>query len=223
MYQLLDEMMDEKITPELFARVRDAVERVCQRAQKDRMLIVTEADLQSWIFVELTKDSAICDCDVYVHTQINYLKEEDCLGHVPDIVLLPSSSYSVNPDGGLHDRKGYTIWGSSIALELKLLRSHRRDGFILSVKEDLAKLKCIRERHYNFEQVHKFFAASVILCRQHLSASDVAQLRMASAEAKVEIWIFNIERGAIAVNESGMSAMGLRAPGSQITDNLIDG
>lgn len=182
--------MDDEITQDLFECVRCAVERVCQRAQNDHTLVVTEADLQSWIFVELVNDRTIRQSDVHVHTQINYLKDNDSLGHVPDIVLLPSSAYSVDPNGELHDRKGYTVSGSSIAIELKLLRSHRRDGFVHSVEEDLAKLKCIRDRHYTFDQAHMFFAASVVLCRQPLFDDEMAQLRKAAAESAIELWIF---------------------------------
>jgi hypothetical protein len=183
--------MDVGINDALFETVRRAVERVCQRAQEDRKLVVTEGDLQSWIFVELAEVSTIRESDVHVHMQINYLKDDDSLGHVPDIVLLPSSAYSVNPDGGLYDRKGYTVWGSSIAIELKLLRSHRSDGFTISVKEDFVKLQRIRDRHYTPDRDHRFYAASVVLCRQHLPEDDVANLREAAAEAGVQLWIFN--------------------------------
>ena len=183
--------MDDEITQDLFECVRCAVERVCQRAQNDHTLVVTEADLQSWLFVELVNDRTIRQSDVHIHTQINYLKEDDSLGHVPDIVLLPSSAYSVDPDGEMHNRKGYTVLGSSIAIELKLLRSHRRDGFVHSVEEDLSKLKCIRELHYTLDHAHRFFAVSVVLCRQPLFGNEEALLRKAAEEAAVELWIFN--------------------------------
>ena len=56
------------------------------------------------------------------------------MGNLPDIVLLPPTAYDVDPNGELHDRKGYTVRGSSIAIQLKLLRSHRIDSFVGSVE-----------------------------------------------------------------------------------------
>jgi hypothetical protein len=183
--------MDDAITQNLFESVRHAVERVCQHAQEDLKQIITEGDLQSWIFVELVKDHSILASGVHVHSQINYLKEDSSLGHLPDIVLLPSSAYSVDSSGELHDRKGYTVRGSSIAIEIKLLRSHRRDGFVSSVEEDLAKLKRIRDQHYAHDEFHRFFAASVVLCRQHLSDDDITQLQDYAIGSEIALWIYN--------------------------------
>lgn len=183
-------MMDN-INISLFKSVKSTVENVCRRAQNDSMLIVTEADLQAWIYTELVKNPKIQESCIHVHSQINYLKKNGRLGNIPDIVLLPSDAYGVDAGGNLHDRKGYTIWGSSIAIELKLLRDHRSDGFVHSVKKDIAKLKFIRDQHYAMTNVYSFFAASVILCRQTLADIHVARLHEIAAKAEIDLLIFN--------------------------------
>ena len=185
--------MPDDVDQNLFAVVRDAVARLCLRGQEEPKLIITEGDLQSLVFTELVRDPGILDREIDVHNQINYLKENGALGNLPDIVLLPPSAYSVDADGELHDRKGYTVWGSSIAIQLKLLRSRRQNGFIESVEEDFDKLKQIRESHYNQDAVHNFFGAVTVLCRQRLATDEVNRLRLYADQAGFELWLFNHE------------------------------
>lgn len=183
--------MENVITDRLFSSVEQAVRRVCVRAQSDSNLIITEGDLQSRIFAELVGDERIIESGAHVHTQINYLKRNGKLGLVPDIVLLAPNAYSVDEDGALHERKGYTVWGSSIAIELKLLRAHRKDDFIKSVTEDIKKLKGIRDQHYQNYLEYQFFAASVVFCRQPLSSVDEEILRMSAERLDIPLWLFN--------------------------------
>jgi len=187
--------MENIITNSLFLSVEQAVARACRRAQQDPKLVITEGDLQSHIFAELIGDQGVRESGAYVHNQINYLKEDGRLGLVPDIVLLDPDSYSVDENGALHDRKGYSVWGSSIAIELKLLRSNRSNGFVDGVLDDIAKLKRIRAQHYTNDTIHRYFAASVVLCRQDLSREGVEQLREAAADSEISLWLFSVERG----------------------------
>ncbi len=184
-------MMNCSITDSLFLRVRYAVERVFQRYQENHKLVVTEADLQSWIFVELANDAEISRSEIHIHSQIDYINNDGFLACRPDIVLLPTGAYSVTSDGELYDRKGYTVYGDSIAIEIKFIRSHRNDDPVLKIKEDIDKLKAIRDRHYQCDKVYKFFAASVVLCRRRLSEFNVADLRATEAETGISLWLFN--------------------------------
>ena len=192
-FDVRQEIMPDDVDQSLFGVVRDAVARVCRRGQVEPKLIITEGDMQSLVFSEVFRDPGILDREIDVHNQINYLKENGALGNLPDIVLLPPSAYSVDTNGELHDRKGYTVWGSSIAIQLKLLRSHRHDGFIESVKEYFDKLKQIRGSHYSQDSDHNFFGAVTVLCRKRLSTDTVSRLRLYADEAGFELWLFNHE------------------------------
>ena len=185
--------MPDDVDKDLFEVVRVAVGRICRRGQVEPKLIITEGDLQSLVFTELVHDPEILDREIDVHNQINYLKENGALGNLPDLVLLPPNAYSVDTNGELHDRKGYTVWGSSIAVQLKLLRSHRHDGFLESVEDDFNKLKQIRQSHYNQDPDHSFFGAVAVLCRQRLSTDAVNRLGLYADEAGFELWLFNNE------------------------------
>jgi hypothetical protein len=187
--------MDNGITQELFDQVHSAVDIICKRALSEPKLVLTEGDLQSWIFSELVKDATLSHKGLHIHCHFNYLKNETKLGNIPDIVIIPLNAYDIDSNGNLYNQKGYTVWGDSIALELKLIRSHRKDGIASAVRKDLDKLKSIRERHYTKSRVHSFFAASVILCRRRLPDEYILGLRSAAEEREIPIWIYNMPNG----------------------------
>lgn len=185
--------MKDNINEILFAKVEAAVKRVRERAQRNHKLVITEADLQSLIYMELVMNKEIKRKAIHVHAQINYLKGDGALGLIPDVVLLPADSYTVNREGGLYYRKGYEFRGSSIALELKLLRSHRStSGFAVDVLVDLNKLERIRETHYVNDPKHRYFAASVVFCRQSLPEEDKEKLQKEAKASKVPLWLYDI-------------------------------
>lgn len=201
--------MSDLITEELFRAVESTVRMVGSKALEDEKLVLTEVDLQAWIFAEIVNNpyiESIANGDVHVHTEFNYLKYNRRLGMIPDIVLVPRDHYSVSRDGELHYRKGYTFWGSSIALELKILRSFRRGSFVASVATDIQKLSRIRQLHYDGDRNHRFFGATVILCRHNLSNEDEQSLFTNGRQNDIQVWILkhnNGEQGAADYRRQG--------------------
>ncbi|MBK1829525.1 hypothetical protein JIN77_02210 [Verrucomicrobiaceae bacterium R5-34] len=187
--------MPDHITPELFKHVRHAVERVCHGSFENDKLILTEADLEFRVCAELLNSNiqAIDDSAVHIHAQTNFLKTNDKLGWKPDIVLIPSAQYTVSEDGDLTHRKGYTHWGSAIALELKVLRkNHNTPTILKSVVGDLEKLSQIRDTHYGaVDPVHNFLSAAVVLCRKALPDSHVQVIQDTGRELDIPVWLFN--------------------------------
>lgn len=187
--------MPYNITQELFDQVKRAVSLVCERSLANDKLVLTEADLESRIYAELLHSQipTVDDGSVHIHAQMNFLKPNGSLGWKPDIAIIPDSHYTVSPNGELTYRKGYTHWGSSIALELKLLRTnHRTSGILKGVIGDIKKLSRIRDTHYGeVDPTHTFMGASVILCRQVLPDNCVHMIQETGSRLSIPVWIFN--------------------------------
>ena len=61
---------------------------------------------------------------------------------------------------------------------------------------DIEKLKNIRDTHYGeVDRRHNFLCASVVLCRQHLSADSEEAIRVVSECLGVPVWLFNQTTG----------------------------
>lgn len=144
-------------------------------------MILTEADLQSWIFCYLQR--SLVDNPMFggatdkghfgVHSQISFLGENKKLGLRPDLIIIAKTEYSVAPESsdGLYKRKGYSAWGSSIPIELKILRicSNEKNEYG-KWQEDIDKLHQTKSYHYSNlpEDRYKCFPLFVLFCRKEL-------------------------------------------------------
>lgn len=153
--------------------VVQTIEEVLQRAHAKQLL--TEYDLQSWVFIALAKQLQIDSPDslLGLHCQSQFLKNDANFGFVPDLTVLNLDEYSIAPDGTLYGKKGHTIWGDSILIEIKLHRGHRpfrkRDAL-----KDIRKLADVRHRHY--QQGH-YFPIFVLACRLQLPAEMIPEIQ----------------------------------------------
>ena len=178
------------ITTGLFKEVMEVVHDVCNTALDNPKLILTEADIQSHLFASLLNLRQVTDGNVSVHSELNFLKDERTLGHKPDLILLQKNEFCIDSEGELIDRKGYTIWGSSIALELKFFRESSTLYYLRSVITDIEKLANIKEQHYT-EQDYYFFGASVLLCRRTPPANVLSEINQKSIEKNIPFKIYN--------------------------------
>ena len=144
------------VNEKLFDKVIKSISRFCKKAIKtgNTKMVLTEADLQAWIFhhllYDLRKESGWGDRTnskkIGIHCNTSLLNEEYKLRKVPDIIILDKQAYNVDSLDSLYPRKGYTLWGSSIIiLELKLFRTnHSESQQIVEWKEDIDKLMNLR-------------------------------------------------------------------------------
>ncbi len=171
---------DPVITAQLFSKVIDLIADLCVKvsAPDKKEVILTEADLQSWIFYCLQNDleqagsGDLCTGDVGVHCNVAFLDEgKSQLNKRPDIILLDKKEYSSNSSGALYKRKGFTVWGSAIMIEIKLCRgiscSSRK---LRSWKEDIKKLSKLGEAHFSNRE-ESFFPLFVALCKERIPRS----------------------------------------------------
>lgn len=164
------------VNEELFNKVIKSINRFCTKAIKtgNTKMVLTEADLQAWIFHhllhDLRKESGWGDKtnskQIGIHCNPYLLDEAYFLKKAPDIIILDKQAYDVDSSGSLYSRKGYTLWASSIIiLELKLFRNNHRESqdLIEKWKEDIDKLMNLRTQHYPRDSRNKFFPTFVLL------------------------------------------------------------
>ncbi|OYQ63348.1 hypothetical protein B9G53_17390 [Pseudanabaena sp. SR411] len=193
---------NSSVNEELFNKVIKSINRFCTKAVKtgNTKMVLTEADLQAWIFhhllYDLRKESGWGDKtnskQIGIHCNPSLLGEAYLLTKVPDIIILDKQTYDVNPSGSLYSRKGYTLWGSSIIiLELKLFRTnHSESQKIIEWKKDINKLKDLRMQHYPPDSPNKFFPTFVLLGKQNISVETVDQIKQYSIDNEVEPLLF---------------------------------
>jgi hypothetical protein len=166
----------------IFQRAVDIIRNLCNMAsqQENSKMILTEADLQSWIFyhlqhflrVHLESDGATDNGRFGVHCETSLLNENKKLQIKPDVIIIAKEDYSVVPESNdsLCRRKGYSFWGSSIPIELKILRRYNNSkNEYRKWKYDIDKLNRIKSLHYsNSTNSEKCFPLFVLLCRVEL-------------------------------------------------------
>lgn len=163
-----------RISKECFDIVKGAVEDVLSQGFECPRKFLTEHDLQAWIFRELIAklNMSMADSVLGIHCQTRFLDSDRLLHLEPDIAIFNSDEYTIEPDGALTKRKGYTFWGSSILIEIKLLRGCRKIALLDSIL-DIDKLSLIRELHYSAEgQLEEYHPVFVLFSRPTLTHSD---------------------------------------------------
>jgi hypothetical protein len=167
----------------IFQKAVHAIRRLCDKAslEENSKMILTEADLQSWIFCYLQRfladdlevDGATDNGRFGVHCETSFLNENEKLQIKPDVIIIAKEDYSVDPklNDSLYRRKGYSAWGSSIPIELKILRTYNTPGNeYRKWQYDIDKLNRIKSLHYgNPTDSEKCFPLFVLFCRVELS------------------------------------------------------
>ncbi len=151
-------------------------------------LILTEADLQSYIFQKLTTDPLLnarlpmADEEVFgkmVHAGISWYGDGDRGNHLcitPDITILEPQNLSLVRN--LFDptldiaRKGFTFMGNAIILEIKLQRYPRmKNDFLINsrkgLKKDARNLKCLIEKFRNTHIVENIYGVQIVFDRSN--------------------------------------------------------
>jgi hypothetical protein len=89
----------------------------------------------------------------------------------PDISIFNRDEYTIGPEGELTDRKGFTFWGSSILIEIKLCRGCRKFN-VADALYDITKLDLIRQLHYRADQPYNYFPVFAFFSRSPLADED---------------------------------------------------
>jgi hypothetical protein len=174
------------INEELFKRVIATVNSFRDKWQNSNHInLLTEADMQAWMFHYLLSDlcsDATDDAEgdaskICIHCCTPYLDDKlrdgGNLRKVPDITILDRREYSIDPQSELFSRKGFTVWGSAIMLEIKLHRPIYSTAALMSNwKADIDKLSGIRRAHFGGDLGERFFPLFVIFSRQSLSSQE---------------------------------------------------
>lgn len=124
---MLDLNPETVINKALFDKTIEHLDNFCKKVIEpcNSQMILTEGDLQSWIFHDL-----LCNLEkeynledetnskaIGIHCNPRFLNITRHLRIEPDIIILDKKEYSVNSSGSLsRRRKGYDFWGSSIVL-----------------------------------------------------------------------------------------------------------
>jgi hypothetical protein len=189
------------ISEELFDKVIKCIDKFCKKALKpnNTKMVLTEGDLQAWIFHHL-----VCDLrkesgwgyktdgkQIGIHCNPSFLNTDDKLRNIPDVVILDKQEYSVESTGDLYPRKGYTLWGSSIMLELKLFRTiHSETEKLEEWKQDINKLVRLRANLYPPNNPEKFFPAFVLLAKKNISTPKFDEIEQYATDNNVKPLLF---------------------------------
>ena len=175
-------------------------ELVLACAYPDRFL--TEHDLQAWIVRRLISDlnAASDNAEVGIHCQPRYLDGDGRLSIEPDIVVFNKGEYSIDPSGELAPRKGFTFWGSSIAIELKLFRGNRTGDVTLCLR-DIRKLAELRSIHYSCEQRFRFWPLFCVYSRGQIPENLRSAIEFEGAEQEVKV-LMVAENEAYTANQA---------------------
>jgi hypothetical protein len=186
------------ITEKLFGKIIDSIKLFCRDVSGSHMeeVILTEADLQSWTFYRLISDleelgqGRVGAGEAGLHCNIAFLDQiNGNLSMRPDVVLLDKKEYSANSSGELHRRKGYTLWGSSIMIEIKLLRANMQASSALeSWKQDLDKLRDLYDSLYSYGQA-QFFPLFLLHCKKQMAEYDSYCLKQYASGKGVSVII----------------------------------
>jgi len=192
------------ISPQLFQSAVHAIQELCDRAslQGNSKMILTEADLQSWIFCYLQKtlvDDLIfrgaTDNGHYgVHSQTSFLDKDRRLQLRPDLIIIEKQEYSVHSESNdsVYWRKEYSAWGSSIPIEIKFLRTcYNLKNEYRKWQKDINKLHLIKSIHYNNSQedAYKCFPLFVLFCKQELPDYFSDQLKSHARGKSIDLII----------------------------------
>jgi hypothetical protein len=169
--------------------VKDTIKKVLSLGTEDPKRFLTEHDLQAWIFRELVADLGIGSSGSHmgIHCQPRFLDSEKLLLIEPDIAMFNLDEYTIGSDGSLTGRKGFTFWGASILVEIKLVRGCRSIS-LLDALFDIDKLSLIRELHYcDQDESYEYYPIFVLFSRPTLPADARRKLEKHAANKRVEI------------------------------------
>ena len=189
------------ITKELFEKTIEHLDRFCKKVIKpcNSKMILTEGDLQAWIFHDL-----LCNLEkeynledetnskaIGIHCNPRFLNISEHLRIEPDIVILDKTEYDVYRLGALYSSKGFTMWGSSIMLELKLFRTiHYENQHIHYWKKDIDKLRNLKDNLYPREKQEQLFSAFVLVGKKIISKDKFKEIEKYAKDGGVEPLIF---------------------------------
>ena len=162
-------------------------------------MILTEGDLQAWIFHDL-----LCNLEkeynledetnskaIGIHCNPRFLNISEHLRIEPDIVILDKTEYDVYRLGASYSSKGFTMWGSSIMLELKLFRTiHYENQHIHYWKKDIDKLINLEKNLYQPEKQEQLFSAFVLVGKKSISEDKFKEIEKYAKDGGLEPLIF---------------------------------
>ena len=185
-----------RISKDCFDIVRESIKEVLLLGSQDPKKLLTEHDLQAWIFRDLVTKLDIADTksNLGVHCQTRFLDSNRLLQIEPDIAIFNSDEYTIEADGALTKRKGYTLWGSAILVELKLVRGCRKVA-LLDAMFDIDKLNLIRDLHYsNPEDTCEYYPLFVLFSRPTLAEADRQRLEEYAISKEVSILLADVNQ-----------------------------
>jgi len=164
------------------------IERDYQRTQG---LILSEHDTQCLLYSKISAHLArahhsrlqTADEGVWaspLHTEINFLDDNNELLIRPDITLLDVQNVSMTQRDAtrLVQRKGFAFWGSAIVIELKFCKYLKgiTERFTDSVRRDCEKIEELGRRLYPQNADHSLSGLVVVFSRSNRNCDSFNQL-----------------------------------------------
>lgn len=139
--------------------VEKRINKIKNRFEKNHYIFLGEEDIRCHLFSELFKKFNRLEKTIDrkktipLHTQISFIDEEGRLirGEKPDIVIFDVSTCHLYSDNSIQykDRlsKGFQFKDAPIAIEIKLNWTKRKENVIKQVKDEIKKIKKLRDRN----------------------------------------------------------------------------
>jgi hypothetical protein len=146
--------------------------------------------LESGSLIRPTEQRAILASTI--HTEIKFLDENNKPSIRPDITILDTTGISLTESRGTLSisSKGFVLFGSAIAIEIKFCKAARGVGskFVASVRKDCVKLTQLKQRLYPETEAPVFRGVVVVFSRDGRASQHFANLQAEYADhADVEI------------------------------------
>lgn len=153
--------------------------------------ILTETDLQCILygrFSEVLRNNE--NTHLHVHTETSFLDRSlDDGGKLilkPDLAVIDHNEIDIRKGSDLYPRKGYTLWGSCLAFELKFNRTKHIRACEQAWKDDIDKLSVIRTEHYD-NTAEQFHGAFVLFSRPAIPESVKDELVAYGTSKGIEV------------------------------------
>ena len=172
--------------------VKRKINVVFQRARRNQAIILTEADLQCQIYMELCKSrlnrwNFTCRNEGIkgnpVHAEVSYFDERNSLSYRVDLTIIDVEELAIvnNPERHIEiHSKEFSFSGRPIIIECKFLRAERSlsEDVIGPIREDYEKARALNARFGNRYEEFRFI--EVVFSKHHIAGAGAVLRRVQS-------------------------------------------
>jgi hypothetical protein len=198
-------IVTQVIMEQLFSEAISAIAALldCACLPENSKMILTEKDLQARIVAQLLRDlgakygstdGSMLD-KIGIHCELSFMHNGQ-LRLYPDIAILDTQGYSVDRNGELYQRKGYTVWGNAILIELKLRKSQSsgRSG-LDSWEKDIDKLSGMLSNGTYSDPDSTMFPLFVLFSRGAMDSGLCDEIARYGSDRGVEVLVRSVALG----------------------------